>query len=200
MEGYANSRIANSWTRQLADTNYVDIKVRYRIISNVEVYARKTLINGLTTIFNCILLWNTSSWHNDVFYVHIVIYLKLQLLYWRHPRVVQFQIPVGITQFIARRLRLVWDAENSAYCFQPFSYTCLAKRTHIFFSVVAKFSAPIPTSSQSILTKTASLPYRWTVQSYSLGGAKVQYHVGTSAPPGEYDWTCASFGPSESTT
>jgi len=183
MEGYANSRIANSWTRQLADTNYVDIKVRYRIISNVEVYARKTLINGLTTIFNCILLWNTSSWHNDVFYVHIVIYLKLQLLYWRHPRVVQFQI-TGRNHPIYRKKAV----------------TCLAKRTHIFFSVVAKFSAPIPTSSQSILTKTASLPYRWTVQSYSLGGAKVQYHVGTSAPPGEYDWTCASFGPSESTT
>jgi len=27
-------------------------------------YARKTLINGLTTIFNCIILWNTSIWHN----------------------------------------------------------------------------------------------------------------------------------------
>ena len=31
---------------------------------------KKTLINGLTTIFNCILLWNTSIWHNDMFYVH----------------------------------------------------------------------------------------------------------------------------------
>ena len=43
-------------------------------------YPRKTLINGLTTIFSCILLWNTSIWHNDVLYVHIIIYLKLQLL------------------------------------------------------------------------------------------------------------------------
>jgi len=25
-------------------------------------------------------------------------------------------------------------------------------------------------------------------------------HVGTLAPPGKYDWTCASFGPPESTT
>jgi len=25
-------------------------------------------------------------------------------------------------------------------------------------------------------------------------------HVGTLAPPGEYDWTCANFGPPESTT
>jgi len=31
---------------------------------------QKTLINGLTTIFNCILLWNTSIWHNDMFCPH----------------------------------------------------------------------------------------------------------------------------------
>jgi len=44
-------------------------------------YARKnTLINGLTTIFNYISLWNSAIWHNDVFYIHIIIYLKLQLL------------------------------------------------------------------------------------------------------------------------
>jgi len=46
---------------------------------------QKHLINGLTTISNCILLWSTSIWHNDVFYIHIIVYLKLQL----HPRVVQ---------------------------------------------------------------------------------------------------------------
>jgi len=43
-----------------------------------------------------------------------------------------------------------------------------------------------------------------TVQSYSPGRANVPSHDGTSrttswegtlAPPGEYDWTCASVGP-----
>jgi len=57
----------------------------YRLCGHTESslfkYARtKTLINGLTTIFNCISLLSTSIWHNDVFYVHIIIYLKLQLL------------------------------------------------------------------------------------------------------------------------
>jgi len=28
----------------------------------------------------------------------------------------------------------------------------------------------------------------------------MSFHKGTLAPPGEYDWTCASFGPLESTT
>ena len=53
----------------------------YGIISIicVSVRTQKALINGLTMILNCILLWNTSIWHNDVFYVHIMIYLKLQL-------------------------------------------------------------------------------------------------------------------------
>jgi len=37
------------------------------------------------------------------------------------------------------------------------------------------------------------------VQSYSPGGANVASHVGILVPPGEYDWTCASFGPPEST-
>jgi len=41
---------------------------------------------------------------------------------------------------------------------------------------------------------------RRTVQPYSPGGANVPSHEGTLAPPGEYDWTCASFGPLESTT
>ena len=38
------------------------------------------------------------------------------------------------------------------------------------------------------------------VQSYSPGGGNVSSHEGTLAPPGEYDWTCASLGPMESTT
>jgi len=38
------------------------------------------------------------------------------------------------------------------------------------------------------------------VQSYSPGGTNVPSHVGILAPPGEYDWTCASFIPPESTT
>jgi len=38
------------------------------------------------------------------------------------------------------------------------------------------------------------------VQSYSSSGANVPSHGGTLAPSGEYDWTCASFGPPEYTT
>ena len=53
--------------------------------------------------------------------------------------------------------------------------------------------------------KAASLPLHlahrtWTVQSYSPGGTNVPSHVRTLAPPGEYDWTYASFGPPKSTT
>jgi len=40
---------------------------------------------------------------------------------------------------------------------------------------------------------------RRTVQSYSPGGANVPSHEDTLAQPGEYDWSCASFGPPEST-
>ena len=38
------------------------------------------------------------------------------------------------------------------------------------------------------------------VQSYSLGVGNVSSHEGMLAPPGEYDWTCASSGPLESIT
>jgi len=38
------------------------------------------------------------------------------------------------------------------------------------------------------------------VQCYSTGDGDLSFHTGTLAPPGEYDWTCASFGPLESTT
>jgi len=38
------------------------------------------------------------------------------------------------------------------------------------------------------------------VQCYSTGDGNVSFHKGTLAPPGKYDWTCASFGPLESTT
>jgi len=38
------------------------------------------------------------------------------------------------------------------------------------------------------------------VQCYSTGDGNVSFHKGTLAPPGEYDWTCASFSPLESTT
>jgi len=37
------------------------------------------------------------------------------------------------------------------------------------------------------------------VQSHSPTGGNVSSHEGTLAPPGEYDWTCASFGLLEST-
>ena len=51
-----------------------------------------------------------------------------------------------------------------------------------------------------IIFKAASLPHGQTVQSYSRGGANVTSHEGTLAPPREYDWTSASFGPPKSTT
>jgi len=35
---------------------------------------------------------------------------------------------------------------------------------------------------------------------YSTGDGNVSFHKGTLVPPGEYYWTCASFGPLESTT
>jgi len=41
---------------------------------------------------------------------------------------------------------------------------------------------------------------RQMVQWYSTGASNVSSHEGTLAPPGKYDWTCASFGPLESTT
>jgi len=41
---------------------------------------------------------------------------------------------------------------------------------------------------------------RRMVQCYSTGDSNVSSHEDTFAPPGEYDWTCASFGPLQSTT
>jgi len=38
------------------------------------------------------------------------------------------------------------------------------------------------------------------VQCYLTGDSNVSSHEGTLAPPGEYDWTCASFGPLDFTT
>ena len=52
--------LVNSWTRQLADR----------------------------TTRGCRTWWNTSIWHNDVFYVHKIIYLKNNNYYRRHPWVV----------------------------------------------------------------------------------------------------------------
>jgi len=38
------------------------------------------------------------------------------------------------------------------------------------------------------------------VQRYLTGDGNVSSHDGTLAPPGEYNWNCASFSPLESTT
>jgi len=46
----------------------------------------------------------------------------------------------------------------------------------------------------------AALPRKQMLRSYSLDGTNVPSYEGTLSPPGEYDWTCASFGPPESTT
>jgi len=42
--------------------------------------------------------------------------------------------------------------------------------------------------------------HRRMVQCYSKGDGNVSSHEGTLAPSGEYNWTCASFDPFESTT
>ena len=87
-----NLRIANSRTGHLADwsthgldNSRIPTMWTYRIISLTYVLSThvKTLINGLTTIFNCIFLWNTSVLHT-VWQWHVLCphnhLLKLQLL------------------------------------------------------------------------------------------------------------------------
>ena len=51
-----------------------------------------------------------------------------------------------------------------------------------------------------VIWHNAHRSHRRIVQCYSTGDGKVSFHKGTLAPPGEYDWSCASFGPLESTT
>jgi len=41
---------------------------------------------------------------------------------------------------------------------------------------------------------------RQMVQCYSTGDENMSFHEGTLASPGEYDWTCTSFGPLDSIT
>jgi len=46
-----------------------------------------------------------------------------------------------------------------------------------------------------VIWHKAASPPQIDVQSYLPGGATLPSHEGTLAPPGKYDWTCASFGP-----
>ena len=70
---------------------------------------------------------------------------------------------------------------------------------HIKIHPFRKYECPKLKTSRVIRHKTASPP-QTDGSSYSPGGANVPSHVGTLAPSGKYDWTCASFGPPESTT
>jgi len=51
-----------------------------------------------------------------------------------------------------------------------------------------------------VICHKAHRRHRRMVQCYSTGDSNVSSHEGTLAPPGEYDWTCASFGLLKSTT
>jgi len=64
---------------------------------------------------------------------------------------------------------------------------------------LSKWVCPKITCGQSNFTKGASPPKTggWVV---FARWRYVSSHEGTLAPPGEYDWSCAFFGPSESTT
>jgi len=75
---------------------------------------------------------------------------------------------------------------------------------HVFGSkrsaiCVTKWACPKITSGQRIWHK-AHRCCRRIVQSYPPGGVNVSFHNCTLAPPGEYNWTCASFGLPQSTT
>jgi len=77
----------------------------------------------------------------------------------------------------------------------PFYCKTHSRRQHSL--TPAKFSAT-PRCISKCHTRTFFLLFNH--QSYSPGGDNVSFHKGTLAPPGEYDWTCASFSPLESTT
>jgi len=51
-----------------------------------------------------------------------------------------------------------------------------------------------------VIWRNVNCGSRWMVQCYLTGDSNVSSHEGTLAPPGEYDWICASFGPLESIT
>jgi len=73
-------------------------------------------------------------------------------------------------------------------------------------SIIPILIAPGSTGGIGVLTLTLHVVNkarhcrRWMVQCYSTGDSNVSFHQGTLVPPGEYDWTCASFSPIESTT
>ena len=80
---WTSRALVNSRTGQVADWTtrgyrLYGYKITYRII--VFKYARRNINKWLNNNIQLIVLWNTSIWHNNVFYVHIIIYLKLQLL------------------------------------------------------------------------------------------------------------------------
>jgi len=85
-------------------------------------YARKkTLTNGLSTISNCILLWNTSIWHNDVFYVHIIIYLKLQLSTTGNIRELSSLWLVQSASWLVRKLTSPRDVQSASWLVRKLS-------------------------------------------------------------------------------
>jgi len=60
-------------------------------------------------------------------------------------------------------------------------------------------TVPVPLLENRVKNKqVVTVIWHKAVQSYSPGGAPS--YEATLAPPGEYDWTCASFSPPKSTT
>jgi len=80
--------------------------------------------------------------------------------------------------------------------------TCLKALGYLCDCVVCKWACPKIRSGQTVKVICHKVHHRcrWMVQCYSTGDGNVSSHEGTLAPPGEYDWTCASFGPLKSTT
>ena len=80
----------------------------------------------------------------------------------------------------------MWNAHNSA------GSARLSVR-------LSKWPCPKMLQVVKVICHMAHRRRRRMVQCYSTGNG-VSSHEGTLAPPGEYDWTCASFGPLKSTT
>ena len=88
-------------------------------------------------------------------------------------------------------------------------WTCPAQRflphtrtpaSHRLVVITTSYHSRINKAVKVIWHKAASPPQTDSSIAYSPGGANVPSHEGTLVPPGAYDWTCAAFGPSDSTT
>jgi len=81
------------------------------------------------------------------------------------------------------------------YCVECPQYSTRSTCVSVWLS---KWACPKITSGQSNFK--AYRCRRRVVQCYSTGDSNVSFHKGTLAPPGKYNWACASFSRLESTT